>query len=60
MSTAIMVDKNGNSLQFGKKWKDALARDCSHIPEIQSIINLISGKQPPDVKYHIGDISKRP
>lgn len=38
MTTAIMVAKNGNNLQFGKKWRDALARDCSHVPEIDRMI----------------------
>lgn len=50
MTTAIMVAKNGNNLQFGQKWKDALARDCSHVPEIQSIINMASGKNASDVR----------
>lgn len=34
MTTAIMLSKHGNSVQFGQKWKDVLARDCAHIPEI--------------------------
>lgn len=50
MTTAIMLSKHGSSVQFGQKWKDALARDCAHIPEIQSIVNMISGKQPSDIK----------
>lgn len=49
ITTAIMVAKHGNSVQFGEKWKDALARDCSHVPEIQSIVNMISGKSASDV-----------
>lgn len=49
MTTAIMLSKHGSSVQFGQKWKDALARDCAHIPEIQSIVNMISGKQPSDI-----------
>lgn len=50
MTTAIMVAKNGNSVQFGQKWKDALTRDCSHVPEIQTIVNLISGKNPSETR----------
>lgn len=50
MTTAIMVAKNGNSVQFGQKWKDALTRDCNHVPEIQTIVNPISGKNPSETR----------
>lgn len=57
MTSWVALNRSENDNKYSKRWKSAVMRDCSFLPEIESLINTICGKPCVEIRKIFGIIA---